>query len=203
MVVAPVQIQPPKGWVSLPPAEKRMQKVEPVGGGADRVEQQSAGLQEAAYYLYPSECSGVGTNEDGSDGLVRLSVVLETAAHEAALILSGRLDVGSLVAFEVAIEQLALAALPSVRVDVRALTAVDRTGLCSLRALGRWARAQGMTLKVETGGLSGSSALGLVLGVALSEVSVAEHMTSPIVPVVPSQPGRASVDEQALASWGA
>jgi len=180
-----------------------MQMVGPVGGGADRVEQQSAGLEEAAYRPYPSERSGVGTDEDGSDGPARLSVVLETTAHEAALILSGRLDVGSLVAFEVAVEQLALTALPSVRVDVRALTAVDRTGLCSMRAFGRLARDRGMTLRVETGGLSGSSALGLVLGVALSEVSVAEHMASPIVPVVLSQPGRASVDEQALASWGA
>jgi len=177
--------------------------MELVGGGADRVEQQSPGLKDAANYPYPSERSGVGTDEDGSDGAVRLSVVLETAAHEAALILSGRLDVGSLVAFEVAVEQLALTALPSVRIDVRALTAVDRTGLRSLRAFGRWARGRGMTLRVETGGLSGCSALGLVLGVALREMSLAEHMACPIVPVVPSRPRRASVDEQALASWGA
>ncbi len=177
-----------------------MQTVEIVGGGADRVERQWAGLDEAAYYPYPSERSGVGTDEDESDGPVRLSVVLETTAHEAALILSGRLDVGSLVAFEVAVEQLALTALPSVRVDVRALTAVDRTGLRSLRAFGRWARDRGMTLRVEAGGLSGCSALGLVLGVALSEVGLAEHMACPIVPVVASRPGRASVDEQAPAS---
>ena len=177
--------------------------VEAAGRCADRVEQQSAGLQEAAHDPYPSERSGVGTDENGSDGLVRLSVVLETAAHEAALILSGRLDVGSLVAFEVAVEQLALTALPSVRIDVRTLTAVDRTGLRSLRAFGRWARGRGMTLRVETGGTSGCSALGLVLGVALSEMSLAEHMACPIVPVVPSRPRRASVDEQALASWGA
>ena len=174
-----------------------------VGGGADRVEQQWAGLQEAAHDPYPSERSGVGTDEDGSDGLVRLSVVLETTAHEAALILSGRLDVGSLVAFEVAVEQLALTALPSVRVDVRALTSVDRAGLRSVRAFGRWAQGRGMTLRVETGSLSSCSALGLVLGVALPEMSLAEHMVCPIVPLVPSRPGHASVDEQALASWGA
>jgi len=93
--------------------------------------------------------------------------VLETTAHEAALTLSGRLDFGTLVAFEVAVEQLALMALPSLRVDVRALTDVDRTGLCSLRAFGRWARDRGMTLRVEPGGLSDSSALGLVLSRAL------------------------------------
>ncbi len=172
--------------------------VEAAGSWADR-----AGLQEAAHDSDPPGRSGAGTDEDGSNGAVRLSVVLETTAHEAALILSGRLDVASLVAFEVAVEQLALTALPSVRVDVRALTAVDRTGLRSLRAFGRWARGRGMALRVETGGLSGCSAMGLVLGVALREVTLAEYTACPIVPVVPSRPRRASVDEQALASWGA
>ena len=38
-------------------------------------------------------------------------VVFETTAHEAALILSGKLDVDSLVAFEIVVEQLALTAL--------------------------------------------------------------------------------------------
>lgn len=177
--------------------------MEPVSSGADRAEQQSAGLQKAAQDPYPSERSGAGTDEDGSDGLVRLSVVLETAAHEAALILSGRLDTGSLVAFKIAVEQLALTTVPSVRVDVRALTTVDRTGLRSLRAFGRWARDRGMTLRVEAGGQLGCSALGLVLSVALSEVGAAEHMACPTVPVVRSRPGRSCRDEQARASWEA
>ena len=159
-----LHIQSPEGWGSSHGREG-MQLVESVGSGTDRAG--CAGLEEAASCPCHSERSGAGTGEDGSDGQVRLSVVLETTAHEAALILSGRLDVGTLVAFEVAVEQLALMVLPSVRVDVRALTAVDRTGLCSLRAFGRWARDRGMTLRVEPGGLSGGSALGLVLSGAL------------------------------------
>jgi ABC-type transporter Mla MlaB component len=177
--------------------------VEAAGSCADRAERQKAGSDDAASCPHSAERSAAGTDENGSDGPARLSVVLETAAHEAALILSGRLDTGSLVAFEVAIEQLALTPLLSVRVDVRALTAVDRAGLCSLMAFGRWARDRGMTLRVETGGPSGSSALGLVLGVALGKVGLAEHMTRPIVPVATSRPRRASVHERALASWEA
>ncbi len=170
-----------------------MQMVEAASRCADRAAQQSA----------PSGRPGAATDEDRTAGPARLSIVLETTAHEAALILSGRLEAGSLVAFEVAVEQLALAALASVCLDVRALTAVDRAGQCSLRAFGQWARDRGMTLRVEAGGPSGSSALDLVLDVALREVSPAEHMAHPIVPAVASRSRRTGVDEHAFAPWGA
>ena len=145
------------------------------GSGADRAEQQSVGSHEAASCLSPFDHSGVVTGDPG-DRPVCLSVVLETTANEASLILSGRLDVGTLVAFEVAVEQLALMASPSVRVDVRGLTAVDRTGLCSLRTFGRWARDRGVTLRVEPGRVPGSSELGFVLSEALGDRNVEDSL---------------------------
>ena len=111
-----------------------------------------------------------GSGEDGGEGPARLSVALETTDSEAALTLSGKLVKDSLVAFEIVVEQLALTALPSVCVDVRDLTAVDWIGLCSLTAFGRWVKAEGMAIRVETDELSSCSDLGLVLSVALGEV---------------------------------
>ena len=142
-----------------------------LGGDADRVEQRPSGLKAAASFSYPGECSGAGNDEDEGEGPARLSVALETTADEAALILSGKLVHDALVAFEIVLEQLALSALPSLRVDVRGLTAVDWRGLCSLTALGRWAQVQGIALRVEAGNLSACSDLGVVLSVALGGVS--------------------------------
>ena len=145
--------------------------VKAVSGGAHRAERRWSGLEDAVSWPYPWGCSWAGSGEVGGEGPARLSVALKTTECEAALILSGKLVKDSLVAFEIVVEQFALTALPSVCVDVCDLTAVDWIGLCSLTAFGRWVQAQGMTIRVETGDLSSCSDLGLVLSVALGDLS--------------------------------